>query len=145
MGYWRYDKEANFLEPYEGSEVTLRYNPSNIIYLLIYTREKNGQPSKYLGTVRARDLDEERLSLKEWEDRKKKIRAEGKAIDQSSILAQQRELFSSSNEKAKTLKGRRKAEQHRITRKSSHSNAASLNPEPLVVQKTFWSIKLRKP
>ena len=129
-GYWRYDKEANFLEPYEGSEVTLRYNPSNIIYLLIYTREKNGQPSKYLGTVRARDLDEERLSLKEWEDRKKKIRAEGKAIDQSSILAQQRELFSSSNKKAKTLKERRKAEQHRITRKSNHSNAASSHPEP---------------
>jgi putative transposase len=127
--YWRYDKNANFLEEYEGYQVTLRYNPSNIVYILVYTREKNGQPSKYLGTIRARDLEEERLSLKEWEDRKKKIRDEGKAIDQSSILAQQRDLYTSSIEQAKTLKGRRKAEQRRITRNSSHSKVVELHPE----------------
>ncbi len=127
--YWRYDKNANFLEEYEGYQVTLRYNPSNIVYILVYTREKNGQPSKYLGTIRARDLEEERLSLKEWEDRKKKIRDEGKAIEQSSILAQQRDLYTSSIEQAKTLKGRRKAEQRRITRNSSHSKVVELHPE----------------
>jgi putative transposase len=128
-GFWRYDKNANFLEEYEGYQVTLRYNPSNIVYILVYTREKNGQPSKYLGTIRARDLEEERLSLKEWEDRKKKIRDEGQAIDQSSILAQQRDLYTSSIEQAKTLKGRRKAEQRRITRNSSHSKVVELHPE----------------
>jgi putative transposase len=128
-GYWQYDKNANFLEEYEGYQVTLRYNPSNIVYILVYTREKNGQPSKYLGTIRARDLEEERLSLKEWEDRKKKIRDEGQAIDQSSILAQQRDLYTSSIEQAKTLKGRRKAEQRRITRNSSHSKVVELHPE----------------
>jgi putative transposase len=128
-GYWRYDKNANFLEEYEGYQVTLRYNPSNIVYILIYTREKNGQPSKYLGTIRARDLEEERLSLKEWEDRKKKIRDEGKAIDQSSILAQQRDLYTSSIEQAKTVQGRRKSEQRRITSKSTHSKVVELHPE----------------
>jgi len=128
-GFWRYDKNANFLEEYEGYQVTLRYNPSNIVYILIYTREKNGQPSKYLGTIRARDLEEERLSLKEWEDRKKKIRDEGQAIDQSSILAQQRDLYTSSIEQAKTLKGRRKAEQRRITGNSSHSKVVELHPD----------------
>jgi putative transposase len=128
-GFWRYDKNANFLEEYEGYQVTLRYNPSNIVYILIYTREKTGQPSKYLGTIRARDLEEERLSLKEWEDRKKKIRDEGQAIDQSSILAQQRDLYTSSIEQAKTLKGRRKAEQRRITGNSSHSKVVELHPD----------------
>lgn len=128
-GYWRYDKKANFLEEYEGYQVTLRYDPSNIVYILVYTREKNGQPSKYLGTIRARDLEEERLSLKEWEDRKKKIRDEGNAIDQSSILAQQRDLYTSSIEQAKTLKGRRKDEQRRITRNSSHAKVVELHPE----------------
>lgn len=128
-GYWRYDKNANFLEEYEGYQVTLRYNPSNIVYILVYTREKNGQPSKYLGSIRARDLEEERLSLKEWEDRKKKIRDEGKAIDQSSILAQQRDLYTSSIEQAKTVKGRRKSEQRRITRNSGHSKVVELHPE----------------
>lgn len=128
-GYWRYDKAANFLKDYEGYQVTLRYNPSNIVYILVYTREKSGQPSKYLGTIRARDLEEERLSLKEWEDRKKKIRDEGKLIDQSSILAQQRDLYTSSMEQAKTVKGRRKSEQRRITSKSTHSKVVELHPE----------------
>lgn len=128
-GCWRHDKKANFLEEYEGYQVTLRYNPSNIVYILIYTREENGQPSQYLGTIRARDLEEERLSLKEWEDRKKKIRDEGRAIDQSSILAQQRDLYTSSIEQAKTLKGRRKTEQRRITRNSSHAKVVELHPD----------------
>ncbi|HEY9669974.1 MAG TPA: DDE-type integrase/transposase/recombinase [Waterburya sp.] len=128
-GYWRYDKAANFLKDYEGYQVTLRYNPSNIVYILVYTREKNGQPSKYLGTIRARDLEEERLSLKEWEDRKKKIRDEGKAIDQSSILAEQRDLYTSSIKQVKTLKGRRKTEQRRITHNSGHSKVVKLHPE----------------
>jgi putative transposase len=128
-GYWRHDKKANFLEEYEGYQVTLRYNPSNIVYILIYTREKNGQPSKYLGTIRARDLEEERLSLKEWEDRKKKIRDEGRAIDQSSILAQQRDLYTSTIEQAKTLKGRRKTEQRRIARNSTHAKVVELHPD----------------
>lgn len=133
-GLWRYDADADFLRDYEG-KVTLRYNPSNIVYILVYTKEKNDQPSKYLGTVRAkhsqeRDLyrDEERLSLKEWDDRKKKRREEGKLVDQSSILAEQRDLTQFSNEKVSAHRKRKRTtkevkgdEQARITRKSSHS------------------------
>lgn len=77
--------------------------------------------------------DEERLSLKEWEDRKKKRREQGKAVDQSSILAEQRALTQFSNDKVsahrklkKTSKERQKDEQHRITRNSSHSNVVAL-------------------
>ncbi|MBD3883922.1 transposase [Phormidium tenue FACHB-886] len=121
-GHWQYDKKANFLKDYEGKKVLIRYNPTNIVYVLVYTFEENDQPSQFLGTIRARDLEEERLSLKEWEDRKAQIRREGKEIDQSSILAQQRDLYTSSIEKAKTLKGRRKKENNRITQNSKHSN-----------------------
>jgi putative transposase len=121
-GHWRYDKRANFLKDYEGKKVLIRYNPTNIVYVLVYTVEENGQPSEFLGTIRARDLEEERLSLKEWKDRKAQIRREGKGIDQSSILAQQRDLYMSSVETAKTLKGRRKKENNRITKRSEHSD-----------------------
>ncbi|MBD2094076.1 transposase [Trichocoleus sp. FACHB-591] len=121
-GHWRYDKESNFLRDYEGKEVVIRYNPTNIIYVLVYTQEENGQPSEFLGTIRSRDLQEERLSLKEWKDRKKKMREEGKDIDQSPILTQQRNAYTSSIEEAKTLKQRRKKENHRITRNSKHSD-----------------------
>ncbi|MDZ8069698.1 MAG: transposase family protein [Nostoc sp. DedQUE08] len=128
-GHWRFDQKANFLKPYEGKEVALRYNPSNIVYLLIYTREKNGQPSKYLGTIRARDLDKERLSLKELQDRKNQIREDCKKVDQTSILAQQRDLLAFSLDKAKTLRGRRKTEQFRITSESNHGNVVQMHPE----------------
>lgn len=122
-GCWQHDKEANFLKDYEGrKKVTIRYNPTNIVYVLVYTLEENDQPSEFLGTLRARDLEEERLSLKEWKDRKKKMRDEGKEIDQSSILAQQRDLYASSMEKVKTLKQRRKKENNRITRNSDHAD-----------------------
>ena len=121
-GHWRYDKKANFLKDYEGKQVLIRYNPTNIVYILVYTVETDGQPSKLLGTIRARDLEEERLSLKEWEERKAQIRREGKEIDQSSILAQQRDLYKSSIEQAKTLKATRKKENNRITKKSEHSD-----------------------
>jgi putative transposase len=80
-GHWRNDKKANFLKDYEGKKVLIRYNPTNIVYVLVYTVEENSQPSRFLGTIRARDLEKERLSLKEWEDRKAQIRREGKKID----------------------------------------------------------------
>lgn len=138
-GLWRYDPNADFLRDHEG-KVTLRYNPSNIVYILVYTKEKIGQSSKYLGTIRIkhsveRDLyrDEERLSLKEWEDRKEKRREESKLVDQSPVLAEQRALLQSSNEavathrkRKKTTKERKKDEQHRITRNSHHSNVVEL-------------------
>ncbi|MCA1991889.1 MAG: hypothetical protein LDL41_07565 [Coleofasciculus sp. S288] len=39
--YKEYDRKlVRYL--YEGYQVTLRYNPSNIVYILVYTREKNG-------------------------------------------------------------------------------------------------------
>ncbi len=121
-GHWQYDKEANFLKPYEGHKVAIRYNPTNIVYILVYKPEENGQPSEFLGTLRARDLEEERLSFKEWEDRKKRMRDEGKEIDQSSILAEQRDAYKSSIKEFKTLKQRRRAENNRITRNSLHSD-----------------------
>lgn len=129
-GNWQYDKTANFLKTYEGLKVTLLYNPTNIVYILVYSLEENGQPAKYLGMIRARDLQEERLSLREWEARKKKMQDEGKAIDQSSILAQQRDLYNDSMEQAKTMRQRRKQESKRLTKASPHSNkVVELHPK----------------
>ena len=134
QGLWRYDKDADFLRDYQG-KVSLRYNPSNIVYILVYTQEKNGQPAQYLGTVRAkhsqeRDLyrDEQRLSLQEWQERKKKRREEGKLVEHLSILAEQRDLTQFSNDavaahrqRKRTTKQVKSDEQARITRKSSAS------------------------
>ena len=129
-GLMRYNEEQNFLLPYHGCSVVLRYNPDNIVYVLVYTPESEGQPSQYLGTIRARDLEEERLSLKEWESRKKKIRNQAKQLDLSPILKERKDLMAFSEQKLteqrrkqkKSKKQRRRMEQERITQKTRPSN-----------------------
>ncbi|MBD2069807.1 DDE-type integrase/transposase/recombinase [Leptolyngbya sp. FACHB-671] len=121
-GNWQYDKTANFLKVYEGREVMLLYNPTNIVYILVYSLEENGQPAEYLGTIRARDWLGERLSFREWEAMKKKIRDEGNAIDQSSILAEQRDSYNDSIKQVKTMRQRRRSESRRLTKASPHSD-----------------------
>jgi putative transposase len=40
-GYQSYDKSIDFLAEYNG-KVTLRYDPSNIVRILVYTLEQDG-------------------------------------------------------------------------------------------------------
>ena len=72
QGYQHYDKNIDFLSGYDR-KVTVRYDPSNIVKLLVYTLEQDGQPSKYLGIIRSRDLSESRLSLREWKEREPRV------------------------------------------------------------------------
>ena len=131
QGYQRYDKNIDFLAKYDG-KVTLRYDPSNITKLLVYTLEQDDRPSKFLGIIPSRDLSESRLSLREWKEREKQIRKEGKAIDQTSILAQQRDLNNFSNEKVREMsqnkrgKGKAKTLQNR---KDEHQRIVEQTPE----------------
>lgn len=120
---------ATWLQNFCGQQVVLRYNPSNIVTLLVYSEQKNNQPSMFLGTVKARDLNEERLSLKEWRETKQKIRSSGKAIDQSSILSERLFINQFAINKIKTLKQRRTAEQKRINRKLKPTKIIELFPE----------------
>ncbi|WP_310485678.1 transposase family protein [Chamaesiphon sp. VAR_48_metabat_403] len=131
QGYQRYDKNIDFLAKYDD-KVTIRYDPSNIVKLLVYTLEQDGQPSKYLGVIRSRDLSESRLSLREWKEREKQIRKEGKAIDQTSILAQQRDLNNFANEKVKEMNQKKRGKGKKTTnqnRKDEHQRVVSQTPE----------------
>lgn len=130
QGYQRYDKNVDFLAEYNG-KVTIRYDPSNIVRVLVYTLEQDGQPSKYLGVIRSRDLTEERLSLREWKEREKQLRKEGKEIDQTSILAQQRDLNNFANEKVKDMNrtGRGKGKKTTIQkRRDEHQRIVQQTP-----------------
>jgi putative transposase len=131
QGYQRYDKNIDFLSDYDG-KVTIRYDPSNIVKVLVYTLEQDGQPSKYLGVIRSRDLSESRLSLREWKERGKQIRKEGKAIDETSILAQQRDLYNFGNEKVKEMNQKKRAKGKAKTtqnRKDEHQRIVEQTPE----------------
>jgi putative transposase len=131
QGYQSYDKNIDFLAEYNG-KVTIRYDPSNIVKLLVYTLEQDDQPSKYLGVIRARDLSESRLSLRESKERGKQTRKEGKAIDQTSILAQQLDLNNFSNEKVKELNRKSRSKGKKTTvqkRRDEHQRLVEQTPD----------------
>ncbi|MEM6518603.1 MAG: transposase [Cyanobacteria bacterium P01_D01_bin.71] len=133
-GLWRYQKKDNFLLHLESEKITLRYTPDNIIYILAYAKEADNQPSRFLGVLRARDIEEEHLSLKEWKTRKALINEEYGNLDQSSILQYQRDLHRRGNELTKesrkrrqSRKERKRQEQDRITRAAEQSNVIKAN------------------
>lgn len=108
---------------YVTKKVAVRYDPANIVHLLVYSCGENGQPGKFIGVVKARDLKEERLSLKELKERKSKLRRDTKALDTSSILEERLALNQLSERKVKeTRKQRRQKEHDRTERSSGLSN-----------------------
>lgn len=120
---------------YVTKNVVVRYDPSNIVHLLIYTCEENGQPGKFIGVVKARDLKEERLSLKELKERKCRLREGVKALDTTSILEERLALNQFSEEKVKqTRKQRRQKEHDRTGRSSGLSNIVEFKRQEAAAQ-----------
>lgn len=122
---------------YVTKNVVVRYDPSNIIHLLIYTCEENGQPGKFVGVVKARDLKEEQLSLKELKERKRRLREGVKALDTTSILEERLSLNEFSEKKAKeTRKQQRQKEHDRTGRSSGLSNVIEFKRQEDIAAKT---------
>ncbi len=130
-GYQSYDKNIDFLVEYNG-KVTIGYDPSNIINILVYTLEQDGQTSKYLGVIHSRDLSESRLSLGEWKERGKQIREEGKAIDKTSMLAQQQDLNNFADEKVIQMNQKKRGKGKKTTnqkRRDEHQRIVEQTPD----------------
>ena len=96
--------------------INLRYDPSNILRLMAYSKEKEGQPAKYLGIIQARDKIEP-FSIWERKARSKRIHKESKLIDKTSIYSERLDRQQAVENKKKQSKAdKRKKEQERIDR-----------------------------
>ncbi|HEY9697115.1 MAG TPA: transposase family protein [Trichocoleus sp.] len=111
--------KGDCLLEYVKKKVVVRYDPSNIIHLLVYTHEEDGQPGRFLGVVRARDLKEDKLSLKELKERKRRLSQAQRAIDISSILDERLDLNEFAEEKIKKTRKQRRSIEHELTGCSS--------------------------
>jgi putative transposase len=124
---------------YECQSIILRYDPRNIISLLVYTQEKRGQPTTFLGTVTAKDLEREKLSLDELKLTLRRIRKQGKAIDNSLILSERIDLHNFTAEKIggkRSRRERRKTEHKRVKQQSERSNVIDLKPIVAIPQES---------
>jgi putative transposase len=125
---WIY--QGDCLLNYEGKQVSLRYDKRNITTILAYTRPINGEPGEFIGVIQARDCERERMSLAELNYIKKKLRNEGKEVDNSSILNERLSIFEDveQNRKERRRQRRKKAQQkHEV--KSNNSQVVELFPE----------------
>lgn len=129
---WIY--QGDCLVDYEGQQVSLRYDKRNIVTLLAYTRHQLGQPGEFIGVVRARDCEKEKMSLSELDWIKKKLRDLGKKVDNSSILNERLAVFNDVESERKSKRKRRRQAQAEHERKSNKSKVVELFPENALLE-----------
>lgn len=96
--------------------ITVRYDTSNILRLMAYSKEEPGQPAKYLGIIQARDRTEP-FSIWQQKAKNKRVNGESKQIDRSSIYSERLDRHEAVENKKKQSKAEnRKKEQERIDR-----------------------------
>ncbi|AUB36892.1 putative transposase [Nostoc flagelliforme CCNUN1] len=135
---WVY--QGDCLLNYEGKQVSLRYDKRNITTVLAYTRPINGEPGEFIGIIQARDCEREKMSLAEFNYIKKKLRDEGKQVDNSSILNERLSVFEDveTTRKGRRRERRKKAQQkHEV--KTNKSKIAELFPENATLQEITTS------
>ncbi|MHC5823265.1 MAG: hypothetical protein ACYT04_47380, partial [Nostoc sp.] len=112
----------------------------NIVTLLAYTRPLDGQPGEFIGIVKARDLEKERLSLGELNWIKKKLRVEAKEVDNSSILNERLNIFEDVEQERKSRRKRQRKAQVKQEQKSNKSKIiVEMFPENAILEETTIS------
>ncbi|BAZ48694.1 transposase-like Mu [Nostoc sp. NIES-4103] len=130
VNFLRLVYKGDCLLDYEGKQVSLRYDKRNITTILAYTRPMNGEPGEFIGVIQARDCERERMSLGELSYIKKKLRDEGKQVDNSSILNERLAIFEDveKTRKERRRQSRKKAQQkHEV--KTNKSKVHEIFPE----------------
>lgn len=138
---WVY--QGDCLLKYEGKQVSLRYDKRNITAVLAYTRPINGEPGEFIGVIHARDCERERMSLGELSYIKKKLRDEGKEVDNSSILNERLSRFEDVEQTRKDRRRqlRKKAQkEHEV--KTNKSKVVELFPENQEPEEVITSEKI---
>ncbi|WP_088893774.1 Mu transposase C-terminal domain-containing protein [Leptolyngbya ohadii] len=121
--------QGDCLIPYQGEEISLRYDERNITALLAYTRPAGGQPGQYIGVVRARDLKQDQISLEELRWYKRKLRKRGVKVDHDSIVAERMGLYEFIDEKRKSKRQRRKQANQEHQQQTNASTVVELFPQ----------------
>ncbi|ODH02147.1 hypothetical protein A4S05_25310 [Nostoc sp. KVJ20] len=128
--------QGDSLVGYEGQKISLRYDQRNILTLLAYTRPSNAQPGEFIGVVKARDLEKERLSLGELNWIKKKLREKAKEVDNSSILNERLKIVEEVEEGRKSRRKRQRKAQEKHAHESNKSKVLEMFPENATLEET---------
>lgn len=104
LTYW-----SGTLAEHAGENIVLRYDPRDITKVLVYRHETDCEV--YLGVAQAQDFEGEVLALDDAKAHSRRIRDDGKAISNDSMLDEMRDREAFIDQKKKSRKDHQKEEQ----------------------------------
>jgi putative transposase len=113
----------------EITEISIRYDPRNIVALLAYTKTAEGKASEFLGVLKARHFQYEQLSLEELKWICRKLRQQAKEIDNTSILNERYNQLNFVEQKRHQKRKRRKQAQHKREQVNNQSTVTEIFPQ----------------
>ncbi|HEY9628617.1 MAG TPA: Mu transposase C-terminal domain-containing protein [Coleofasciculaceae cyanobacterium] len=128
-GYLQFENltyQSDELAAFAGETVVLRYDPRDITRILVYRREAEhdtqgaliSAKETFLAPAIAEDLETEKLSLEEAQANSRRIREQGKTVDNQSMLDEIHDREAFVGQRKKSRRERQKEEQARIQPKS---------------------------
>ena len=121
-GYLRFENltyQSDELAAHAGETVVLRYDPRDITHILVYRGEAEHDAQgallrakeTFLAPAIAQDLETEKLSLEEAQANSRRIREQGKAVDNQSMLDEIHDREAFVEQRKKSRRERQKEEQ----------------------------------
>ena len=120
---------ADCLNDYIGEEISLRYDPRNIVTLLAYTASKNNQPSEFIGVIKARYFEDEQMTFDELKWIVQKLKRQVKKSDNISILNERYNHLNFLAQKRTEKRRRRKKAQQKRDKVTNQSTLTEIFPE----------------
>jgi putative transposase len=121
--------QGDCLIDYIGEEISLRYDPRNIITLLAYTAAKHLQPSELIGVIKARNFSDEQMTLDELKWIVQKLRRQLKKADNISILHERYNHLNLIEEKRTEKRRKRRKKQHKRDKDHNQSKVTQIFPQ----------------
>lgn len=156
-GYLQFENltyQSDELAAYAGETVVVRYDPREITRVLVYRRDSKHDDQGVLVSAKetllasavAQDLETEKLSLEEARANSRRIREQGKAVNNQSMLDEIHDREAFIDQKKKSRRERQKEEQTSIRSRPQPTieELQPVEPEPQLVIQEATEIELPK-
>ncbi len=121
--------QGDCLTDFIGKEISLRYDPRNIVTLLAYTAAKKGETSAFIGIIKARYFEQEQMTFDELKWIVQKLRKQSKDTDNISILNERYNHLNFLAQKRHEKRKRRKTAQHKRDKATNQSTLTEIFPQ----------------
>lgn len=121
--------QGDCLIDYIGEEISLRYDPRNIITLLAYTAAKHLKPSELIGVIKARNFEDEQMTLDELKWIVQKLRRQLTKADNISILNERYNHLNLMEEKRAEKRRQRRKKQQKRDKAHNQSKVTQIFPQ----------------